>query len=418
MKPINITIGRAETNDIVYTTKTVSRQHAILRQITDDSFVLEDLNSTNGTLVNNDLISAPVTVNFEDKVCFGSQQLDWNDVKKIIPENSVPQKQPKAKRKKSFHYFPYLLLGAGIILLFNLLLNTNIDENKTIEYNEITAIDTTAVGLYDSIASETSEQSPHTNTVTKDKIEQVKYKPKHHPLVYSISCLRSQSVLNEIIGIGAEVEDGFIKFSSDEIGVNEEIKVGLEVKKGVTKEYDFNTDEVVHQRITNIFNRLLNVLENPKMDYRFYIIESSNINAFTAGGLIFITTGIIDFAANDDELACVIGHEIYHNELGHINKLIRKEKAAKNWLGDFADWGLIASNIMGASFNQENEVYCDLYGADLTIKAGYDGKAAARFWSRMESQNNAVDKMLSTHPFSDERLECIEEHLGRNYWVE
>lgn len=56
-----------------------------------------------------------------------------------------------------------------------------------------------------------------------------------------------------------------------------------------------------------------------------------------------------------------------------------------------------------------------MYGVDLAIKAGYEGQASSKFWSRMKSGSNQVEKMFSTHPFSEERMDCIEEHLERNY---
>jgi hypothetical protein len=241
------------------------------------------------------------------------------------------------------------------------------------------------------------------------------YRLKKKPIVYSVACLRSKSDLNTIIGFGADVEYGWITFSSDEVGIDEEIEVGKKLKEQVEKEFKYNSNTSVNTRVQGIFTRLIGALKKPRMSYSLYVIESDEINAFTAGGYIFITTGIINFAKSDDEIACVLAHEIYHNELGHINLILRKEKAARNWLGDFADWGLVASQIFGASFNQENEVYCDMYGVDLAIAAGYDGKVAVDFWKRMKSNGNGLNKIFSTHPFSNERMNCVHEHIERNY---
>ena len=61
--------------------------------------------------------------------------------------------------------------------------------------------------------------------------------------------------------------------------------------------------------------------------------------------------------------------------------------------------------------------FFEMYAVDIAIKAGYDGQAASEFWSRMESGSNDVEKLFSTHPFSEERMDCIDEHLERNYLV-
>jgi predicted Zn-dependent protease len=156
-----------------------------------------------------------------------------------------------------------------------------------------------------------------------------------------------------------------------------------------------------------------------RFNYEWHIINAKEINAFTAGGQIFITTGIIDFAKSDDELACVIGHEIYHNELGHITDKLREMKMANNILGDgLGEIAMVASNLLTGSFNQENEAYCDMYGLDLAVKAGYNGCSAIDLWQRMSENENSKDeisKLFRSHPYSADRSNCIHHHIDQNY---
>ena len=67
------TIGRRPVNDIHIDNLAVSGEHATITTIGDDSF-LEDLNSTNGTLVNNKLIKKHV-LHHNDVIEFGKYQL-------------------------------------------------------------------------------------------------------------------------------------------------------------------------------------------------------------------------------------------------------------------------------------------------------------------------------------------------------
>lgn len=433
MKHKVVSIGRGKENDIVLNDETVSRQHAQLISKSQNSFELIDLNSTNGIVVNDKKVSGRITVFQGDNIQFGAVQFDWNLMNTDRVGATHPINSHTVNKKTSNKLL--LFAGAGILIFFFWFLTKENTETKTVaaktetketnETNETHTTSKTNDTSLDSVAIQpievdSIEEGPEPDVlreVADPSGKQTKYTPKSNKIEYSISCLRSKSSSNAIIGIGADMEDGWITFSSDEVGVSEEIKVGIELKKDVEQEYVYTKSPKYTSRIDPIFNKLISVLESPRMTYEYYIINSTDINAFTAGGLIFITTGIIDFAISNDELACVIGHEIYHNELGHINKMIRKEKAAQNWFGDFADWTLIASSIAGASFNQENEAYCDMYGVDLAIKAGYDGKAASQFWSRMESSSSDVDKLFSTHPFSEERMDCIDEHLKRNYLI-
>ncbi len=417
MKNLVISIGRSKENDIVLNDDTVSRQHAQLI-ISKNKFELIDNNSTNGTFINNKRIKNKFSLTQGDVIQFGAFQFDWNLVESFIEKQKVTTTQlPKSGFIRNT--LP-LVFVVGISLLLYWFLTT---EKKSSDNNEANAeISEASLDTVDNVQTKVliNSDSLHIKKPTEtqeETLKQPRYTRKSEELNYSISCLRSKSTSNELIGFGADIEDGWITFSSDEVSVNEEVKVGEELLIDVSKKYKVLTSSNYHMRINGIFNQLISVLDKPRMNYQWHIIESEEINAFTAGGQIFITIGIIEFAINNDELACVIAHEIYHNELGHINKLIRKEKAAKNWFGDYADWTLIASNILGASFNQKNEAYCDMYGVDLAIKAGYDGKAASEFWSRMKSSSNQVEKIFSTHPFSEERMSCIEEHLERNYKV-
>ena len=55
MKKI-LKIGRTNENDIVINKPTISRFHAIITNLNDGNFLIEDLDSSNGTFVNNQRI--------------------------------------------------------------------------------------------------------------------------------------------------------------------------------------------------------------------------------------------------------------------------------------------------------------------------------------------------------------------------
>ena len=73
-----IIIGRALENDIVITSKRVSREHARVRR-EGWRVVLEDLGSTNGTFLNDERALAPVALHDEDRVKIGDVILIFHD---------------------------------------------------------------------------------------------------------------------------------------------------------------------------------------------------------------------------------------------------------------------------------------------------------------------------------------------------
>jgi pSer/pThr/pTyr-binding forkhead associated (FHA) protein len=64
------TIGRKAHNDIQIDNLAVSGEHAVIVTILNDSF-MEDLGSTNGTLVNGERIDGPMPLRSGDVVQFG-----------------------------------------------------------------------------------------------------------------------------------------------------------------------------------------------------------------------------------------------------------------------------------------------------------------------------------------------------------
>ena len=78
-----MTIGRRPTSDIHIDNLAVSGEHAVIVTIGNDSF-LEDLNSTNGTMVNRKTVKKHVLMH-DDIVEFGKYQLKYINEKQIKP---------------------------------------------------------------------------------------------------------------------------------------------------------------------------------------------------------------------------------------------------------------------------------------------------------------------------------------------
>jgi len=65
----------------------------------------------------------------------------------------------------------------------------------------------------------------------------------------------------------------------------------------------------------------------PLAGYHFIVLNSPEINAFAApGGYIFITTGILRLARNEDEVAGILAHEMCHVLRGHGINAIKKAR--------------------------------------------------------------------------------------------
>jgi hypothetical protein len=84
------TIGRAVENEVVITSKRVSREHACVRR-EGWRVVLEDLNSTNGTFLNDERVLAPVNLRDGDRIAIGDVTLIFHDPDITFRDTPLPE---------------------------------------------------------------------------------------------------------------------------------------------------------------------------------------------------------------------------------------------------------------------------------------------------------------------------------------
>jgi DNA-binding response OmpR family regulator len=84
------TIGRAVENDVVITSKRVSREHARVRR-EGWRTLLEDLNSTNGTFLNTERVLAPVELQDGDHISIGDVTFVFHDPDTTTRDTPFPE---------------------------------------------------------------------------------------------------------------------------------------------------------------------------------------------------------------------------------------------------------------------------------------------------------------------------------------
>jgi pSer/pThr/pTyr-binding forkhead associated (FHA) protein len=85
-----VTIGRAVENDIVISSKRVSREHARVQQ-QGWRVVLEDAGSTNGTLLNGERIQEPMQLRDGDQIKVGDVVFTFHDPEVTTQETVLPE---------------------------------------------------------------------------------------------------------------------------------------------------------------------------------------------------------------------------------------------------------------------------------------------------------------------------------------
>ncbi len=128
-------------------------------------------------------------------------------------------------------------------------------------------------------------------------------------------------------------------------------------------------------------------------------VEANDRPAAVADGrMVLVNQGLADFAADGDELAAAIAHELAHNILRHRARL-----AAAG-----VDRGLGKQFGRNARLFKQTEVEADRLSVWLLAGAGYDPAAAARFWERFGQRKGRPLLQASTHPNWRDRVASLQ----------
>lgn len=403
-----IKVGRAKDNDIVLTHSSVSRYHCELFYDGEGNVFLSDKNSANGTFVNgrsisdsvqlqtNDIVKPGLDVplrwkNFNFYEQNGGNQGDYSGGTEAS-EPSYASNQYHAPKKMNSTLKTLLITLSVIVALGGLWFVVN-------EY---------VIG--DGKPAIVDPDKPNDTTKQPNKIKKEKI------ITYDFSCLDDQNDLGttEVIDVLERVDREITITLGGKVTIGEEENVGNQLLNDCRNEYQFIETGLKIQNIRAILKHLTEQIKEPKgFHYQIYLIESDELNAFTAGAKIFVTTKMYSFCNSNDELACVIGHEINHNELGHIKEHLQKERL-------ITAEGAALAQLATISFGQKKETHCDMTGIDLAIAAGYNGCLNIELWKRMqkefdEGEYNAFENLLRSHPYSEKRANCSNAHILSNY---
>ncbi|OGI21975.1 MAG: hypothetical protein A2255_06955 [Candidatus Melainabacteria bacterium RIFOXYA2_FULL_32_9] len=116
--------------------------------------------------------------------------------------------------------------------------------------------------------------------------------------------------------------------------IEEEQEIGFQAALTLIRKYDYYKNPLVNQYVSNVGETIAkNISQRPDIKYRFVVLNSNEVNAFsTPGGFVLITKGTLSVLDNEAELAAVLSHEISHVEEGHGLQAIASDPNIKEKL--------------------------------------------------------------------------------------
>ncbi|NNK12682.1 MAG: M48 family metallopeptidase [Desulfofustis sp.] len=198
-------------------------------------------------------------------------------------------------------------------------------------------------------------------------------------------------------------------------------KAYIQTLQPLAKEGKIDSDPAVAERVRTITGRIIyQAIElyphTRNWDWAIKVIDDPEmVNAWCmAGGKMAIYTGLLNKVdPTDDELAQVLAHEISHALANHTAE--RMSVAMASQLGVIGigiatrDSGYGGAALTGTALaaalaiqlpnSRSSESEADIMGLELAARAGYDPRAAATLWQKMEKAGSSGPaEFLSTHP--------------------
>ncbi len=215
------------------------------------------------------------------------------------------------------------------------------------------------------------------------------------------------------------------------IGDETEFQLGQQVAAEIDSTQKKLADAAIQLYINQVAAPLVQraLKDRPGVEYRFTVLDDPRqINAFAApGGFLYVYSGLLIAAEDEAELAGVLAHEIGHIVGRHsANQLAAQfgiQLLSAIALGEEASQGAtiitqIAAQLGSARFSRDDEREADKYGVKYTIDAGYDPEGLLSFFAKLKKleggKRSDVDKLLSSHPATEERIRDIEARIARD----
>jgi MAF protein len=205
-----------------------------------------------------------------------------------------------------------------------------------------------------------------------------------------------------------------------------EVRIGESIAREVENKYKLVDDPLIQKRAEDVGKRIVSVSDRKDIDYRFQVLDDEEINAVSLpGGFVYVNKGLVDKVANDDELACILAHEVGHIVARHsIKKLqammgysiLRVLTATIPESGQVGNAADIAFTEIVLGYGREDELLADQLASRYAKLAGYNPYAMISFLDKLQDTQRRKPlkpkSYFKTHPYVPDRIRVVKQELG------
>jgi Zn-dependent protease with chaperone function len=205
-------------------------------------------------------------------------------------------------------------------------------------------------------------------------------------------------------------------------------QLGRQAMAEVYKQMPVLPDSSTHTLyIRQVGKRLTDAIpQENSWPFEFHVIPQKDINAFALpGGPMFVNVGTVVAAENEAELAGVMAHEMAHVYMQHSAKQASKAQwtsllgalgglFGNSTVGSLARLGIqFGAGTLMMKYSRSDEAQADAVGAVIMYRAGYDPRALASFFEKLEKEGGGGGpQFLSDHPNPGNRQAAISKQVS------
>jgi len=253
----------------------------------------------------------------------------------------------------------------------------------------------------------------------------------HHSLLYSLiaavlTLISAASPPAIGLDLNNELPDiGDSSFAA--LSKHDEEVLGQSFMRSVRNQLALVNDPLILEYVQTLGYRLAANSDNKYGHFTFFVVDSTQINAFAGpGGFVGINSGLILASRSESEVAAVMAHEIAHVTQRHIARSVEMQQQLTipsmaallaslliaSQSGE-AGGAALAATLAGSAqaqvnFIRRNEKEADRVGISTLAKSHLDPRAMPGFFEKLQDSSRYssfnAPEFLRTHPVTQSRI--------------
>lgn len=212
------------------------------------------------------------------------------------------------------------------------------------------------------------------------------------------------------------------------ISQEKEIALGKELSSEIDHSAKVLRDPVINEYVNRVAQNLARN-SDLTIPLTVKVIDSPEINAFALpGGFLYVNTGMLLAADEEDQIAGAMAHEIAHVAARHWASQMTKATIAQYAMLPLifipmsagVYYGVVEAYLNGVplaflKFSRGAEAEADYLGIQYMYKAGYDPNSYVTFFGKIIEQDRrspgSIPTVFASHPPTPDRIVKSEEEI-------